>query len=154
VAWGLLGSAPADSSPGPGLVGRNIVPKLTVCPLDSCRNSSSDRVSKSAPDALASVTCQMAVQQLYIHTDPDGLPSSADKCSFRSWSSDSYHPKNNHASEILLGVHCILSRHLCLVCMQAETSTICISIWVLQKEFMGLTPEANRLAAWGRANRQ
>ncbi len=26
----------------------------------------------------------------YIHSDPDGLPSYADKCSFKSWSSDSY----------------------------------------------------------------
>ena len=28
---------------------------------------------------------------VYVHTDPDSLPSFADKCSFGNWSSDTYH---------------------------------------------------------------
>ena len=36
------------------------------------------------------LTC-LALTLSYVHADPDGLPSFADKCSFGNWSSDTYH---------------------------------------------------------------
>lgn len=57
LVWGTQVAAPDGCAASCCLVGLKMVPKLTVCPLNSCLKSSSDRVSRSAPDALASDTC-------------------------------------------------------------------------------------------------
>ncbi len=47
--------------------------------------------SRHAYETHAYLLTYFALTLSYVHTDPDSLPSFADKCSFGNWSSDTYH---------------------------------------------------------------